>query len=47
LDARGAIGVTQRQGYILRVRNLSRKVAEKYYSIRESLEFPLCKSVKI
>lgn len=47
LDARGAIGVTQRQGYILRVRNLSKQVAEKHYSIRESLGFPLCNSVKI
>lgn len=47
LDARGAIGVTQRQGYILRVRTLAKLVAEKYYFIRESLGFPLCKSVKI
>lgn len=47
LDSRGAIGVTQRQGYILRVRELSKKVAEKHYSIREKLGFPLCQSVKI
>lgn len=47
LDARGAIGVTQRQGYILRVRNLSKQVAEKYYAEREKLGFPLCKAVKI
>ncbi|HON55541.1 MAG TPA: glycine--tRNA ligase subunit alpha, partial [bacterium] len=30
LDARGAISVSERMKYILRVRNLARKVAEKY-----------------
>lgn len=45
LDARGAISVTERQQYILRVRNLARKVAEKYYLIREELGFPLCKKI--
>jgi glycyl-tRNA synthetase alpha chain len=30
LDARGAISVTERVGYITRVRNLSRSVAEAY-----------------
>ena len=30
LDARGAISVTERTGYIARVRNLARKVAETY-----------------
>ena len=32
LDARGAISVTERTGYIARVRNLARKVAETYVS---------------
>jgi glycyl-tRNA synthetase len=32
LDARGAISVTERTGYIARVRNLARKVAEAYYA---------------
>jgi glycyl-tRNA synthetase len=32
LDARGAISVTERTGYIARVRNLARKVAEGYVS---------------
>lgn len=41
LDARKAISVTERQRYILRVRNLSRAVAEAYYAVREKLEFPL------
>lgn len=41
LDARNAISVTERQQYILRVRNLARQVAELYYSSREKLGFPL------
>jgi glycyl-tRNA synthetase alpha chain len=42
LDARGAISVTERQRYILRVRELSRNVARRYYESREALGFPLC-----
>lgn len=42
LDARRAIGVTERQRYILRMRTLSRAVAESYYVAREALGFPLC-----
>jgi glycyl-tRNA synthetase alpha chain len=44
LDARRAISVTERQRFILRVRALTRAVAEKYYESREKLGFPLCKS---
>ena len=44
LDARGAISVTERQGYILRVRNLSRGCAEEYLAMRERLGFPLLQS---
>lgn len=44
LDARHAISVTERQRYILRVRGLARAVAQAYYTKRESLGFPLCKS---
>ena len=40
LDARHAISVTERQGYILRVRKLALEVAKKYYSAREKLGFP-------
>ena len=40
LDARRAISVTERQRYILRVRDLSRRVAECYYARRETLGFP-------
>ncbi len=41
LDARGAIGVTERQAYILRVRDLAKRCADEYLSHRESLGFPL------
>ena len=40
LDARRAIGVTERQRYILRVRTLSRAVAAAYLAQREALGFP-------
>ena len=40
LDARRAISVTERQRYILRVRDLARRVAESYYARREALGFP-------
>ena len=41
LDARGAISVTERQGYILRVRTLARSVAEAYFNSRAEKGFPL------
>ena len=41
LDARHAISVTERQRFILRVRNLARAVAEAYYASREALGFPM------
>jgi len=41
LDARHAISVTERQGYILRVRTLARAVAKAYYDAREALGFPM------
>lgn len=44
LDARGAISVTERQAYILRVRALARAVAQAYFESRETLGFPLLKS---
>nr|WP_246345623.1 glycine--tRNA ligase subunit alpha [endosymbiont of Lamellibrachia barhami] len=43
LDARHAISVTERQRYILRVRSLSRAVAQAYYDSREALGFPMLK----
>jgi glycyl-tRNA synthetase alpha chain len=41
LDARGAISVSERQNYILRIRKLARAVAETYYKAREGLGFPM------
>ena len=41
LDARHAISVTERQRFILRVRTLSRAVAQTYYNARKELGFPL------
>ncbi|HRJ51856.1 MAG TPA: glycine--tRNA ligase subunit alpha [Candidatus Thiothrix moscowensis] len=41
LDARKAISVTERQRFILRVRTLSRAIAEAYYNAREALGFPM------
>jgi len=41
LDARGAISVTERAGYIGRVRALSRAIAQAYFDSRERLGFPM------
>lgn len=41
LDARSAISVTERTGYIARVRNLAKLCAENYLKFREELGFPL------
>lgn len=43
LDARGAISVTERTGYIARVRNLARLCAQAYVEQRERLGYPLLK----
>lgn len=43
LEARGAISVTERTGYIGRVRNLARSCAQAYVTQREELGFPLLK----
>ena len=44
LDARGAISVTERTGFIGRVRNLARLCAEVYVQQREAMQFPLLKN---
>ena len=41
LDARGAISVTERTGFIGRVRNLARLCAEIYAQQREAMGYPL------
>jgi glycyl-tRNA synthetase alpha chain len=43
LEARGAISVTERTGYIARVRNLARRAAKAYVASREEMGFPLLK----
>ncbi|NPV75253.1 MAG: glycine--tRNA ligase subunit beta [Anaerolineae bacterium] len=40
LDTRGAIGVTERQAFFGRMRELTRRVAEAYVEERRKLEFP-------
>lgn len=44
LDARGAISVTERTGYIARVRNLAKLCAQAYVEQRERLGYPLLKN---
>ena len=41
LDARGTVSVTERTGYIARIRKLSCMIAESYVKSRERLSFPL------
>jgi glycyl-tRNA synthetase alpha chain len=41
LEARGAISVTERVGFIARVRKLARKAATGWLKQREALEYPL------
>lgn len=46
LDARGAISVSERQRFILRVRTMARGVAKAYYDSREALGFPMLATVR-
>src|SRR3989344_124255 len=41
LDARGVISVTERTGYIARIRDLARIIGMEYIASREKLSFPL------
>ena len=41
LDARGAVSVTERAGYIARIRNLARVVAKTFVAERKRLGYPL------
>lgn len=43
LDAKGVISVTERTGYISRIRNLARSIAKAYVAKREALGFPMLK----
>ncbi|UCH85785.1 MAG: glycine--tRNA ligase subunit alpha [Candidatus Latescibacterota bacterium] len=46
LDARGAISVTERTGYIGRIRGIARKVALAYLAKREAQGYPLLRGAK-
>ena len=43
LDARGAISVTQRTGYIARIRDLARLCAQAYIEQRKAMGYPMLK----
>lgn len=44
LDARGAVSVTERAGYLSRIRNLAHEAAKSFVEVREKLGFPLLKN---
>jgi glycyl-tRNA synthetase alpha chain len=46
LDARSAISVTERTGYIARIRNLTRACAEAYVNQRKEMGYPLLETSK-
>lgn len=46
LDAKGVISVTERTGYISRVRHLARNISTAYVAERERLGFPMLKGDK-
>ncbi|WCJ52888.1 glycine--tRNA ligase subunit alpha [Lentilactobacillus buchneri] len=46
VDARGAVSVTERAGYLSRIRNLARSVAKEFVEARKRLGFPLIKDEK-
>lgn len=46
LDARGAVSVTERAGYLSRIRNLARRVAKEFVAARKRRGFPLIKDEK-
>ena len=47
LDARGAISVTERTGFVARVRNLARLCAQAYVEQRETMGYPLLKKKEV
>ncbi len=46
LDARGAISVAERTGYVARVRNIAEDCAKGYLKIREEKRFPLLNTLR-
>lgn len=47
LDARGAVSVTERAGYLARIRNMARKLVRAFVAERKKLGFPLIKDEKL
>lgn len=47
LDARGAVSVTERAGYLARIRNMAKSVAKAFIEERKKLGFPLIKDEKL
>ena len=45
LDARQAVSVSERQRFILRIRDMAKSVAQAYLASREALGFPMIESV--
>ncbi len=46
LDARGAVSVTERAGYLSRIRKMARAIARAFVAERKKLGFPLIKDEK-
>ncbi len=46
LDTRGAIGVTERQQFFGRMRDLARRIAERYLEQRGQLDYPFLKNAE-
>ncbi|CAH0415737.1 glycine--tRNA ligase subunit alpha [Periweissella fabaria] len=47
LDARGSVSVTERAGYLSRIRNMARAVAKAFVAERKKLGFPLLKDEEL
>ena len=47
LDARGAVSVTERAGYLSRIRNMAKSVAKVFVAERKKLGYPLIKDEKL
>lgn len=47
LDARGAVSVTERAGYLARIRNMAKSIAKAFVEERKKLGFPLIKDEEL
>ncbi|MDK1726311.1 glycine--tRNA ligase subunit alpha [Dellaglioa algida] len=47
LDARGAVSVTERAGYLARIRNMAKSIAKVFIQERKKLGYPLLKDEKL